>query len=98
MNDRIRTLEGLLVLAEARQKILEKYNLVSTGEQALIEGIRKMVEDEKKIAMTEASRPVVVQPAKRSWQDNPWLYIAVGIVIGVISTLIGQMIISGISQ
>jgi len=48
LNDRIRRLEGLLVLEEARQKILGKYNLVSPGEQALVNGLRKMIQDQKK--------------------------------------------------
>ena len=49
----------------------------------LSKGIRKAVEDDKKRALIEASNP-----HKKGWQDNPWLYFIMGVIITVIGGII----------
>jgi hypothetical protein len=93
MNDRIRRLQSLIAMAEAKQKILEQYNLDSIGERTLIDEMRTMVEDEKKMALLEANRPVIIQPSRKNWQDNPWLYFIMGVAITVIGLIIYNAIL-----
>lgn len=85
-------------MEEARLAILKKYDIDMTGERTILREMKKMVEDEKKMALAEANRPLVVQPTRRSWQDNVWLFLVIGIIIGVAVLIIGQAIINGMSQ
>ena len=82
MQDKITDRELKLVGLET----LEKMGVLSkTG---LSEGIRKAVEDDKERALTEAKFP-----HKKSWQDNPWLYFVMGVVITVIAGIILKYIL-----
>lgn len=98
MNERIRRLQALIAMEEARLAILRKYNIDLTGERTILREMKKMLEDEKKMALAKANRPLIVQPTRRSWQDNIWLFLVIGIIIGVVVLLIGQAIINGMSH
>jgi len=90
MNDNIARLQALIALGKARLAVLKKYNLDSVGEQTLIAEMEKMVEDERKLELAKANQPQINLPVKKSWQDNVWLFLGVGIIIGVIVLFIGQ--------
>lgn len=64
-----------------RAESLEKMGIFYP--QGLVKAKRKSIEDEKKRALVEASNPY-----KYSWQDNPWLYFGMGVIITVIGGLI----------
>jgi hypothetical protein len=55
--------------------------------------VRKAIEDDKLRALIEAGRPSSVQPARKRWQENVWLYLIVGIAIRVVSTVIANLIL-----
>ena len=81
MSDKISDREIALIKIET---LLETYPfLKKTAYGPLAKNVRKSVEDDKKRAVAEAS-----SPHKKSWQDNPWLYFAMGVVITVIGGLI----------
>ena len=99
MNDRINMLQATVAMAMARQAILKKYNLDSVGENTLIEETEKMIEDEKKLEFIKARQPQVIQtPVKKSWQDNIWLFLIIGIAIGAVGLILGQMILNAIAH
>ncbi|MBN2423342.1 hypothetical protein JXB41_09025 [Candidatus Woesearchaeota archaeon] len=54
----------------------------------IIKGQENSLEHEKKVQLEEAKHG-----KRKSWQDNISLHIAVGILIGVLSTLIAQVIL-----
>ncbi len=96
MSSRMRSLQATIAIAKARQEILKKYGLDSVGESTLIAEMEKMVEDEKAIEMAKANQPQVIQPIKKSWQDNIWLFLVIGIVIGAGALILGQLILNAI--
>lgn len=77
MKDKISERELNLI----RLETLEGMKMIpKTG---LSEKMRKAVEDDKKRALAES-----LAPHKKSWQDNPWLYFVMGVIITVIGGLI----------
>ena len=84
----IRRLQSLITNEEAQKAILEKHGLYSPARQALLDGLKSRMEYEKQMELKEIRRPVTIQSAKRSWQDNIILYIVVSIAIAVITYLI----------
>jgi hypothetical protein len=77
VKDKISDREVLLVRLEALEAMGA---MPKTG---FSEGMRKAVEDDKKRALIEAANP-----HKKSWQDNPWLYFVMGVIITVIGGII----------
>jgi hypothetical protein len=58
-------------------------NMRAVPKTGLSEKMRKAVEDDKKRALIEAANL-----RKKSWQDNPWPYFAMGVLITVIGGII----------
>lgn len=82
MSDKISDREIALIKIET---LLETYpSLKKIAYGPIAKNVRKAVEDDKKIALAKASNP----NKKKSWQDNPWLYFIMGIIITVIGGLI----------
>lgn len=95
MNDRIRGLQAWIAIEEARLAVFKKYKIDLTAERTMLDQMKKMVEDEKKMALAEVNRPLIIQPTRKSWQDNIWLFLVIGIIIGVVVLIVGQAIIKG---
>jgi len=82
MKDKISDREVALIKLET---LLETYPfLKKTAYGPLTKNVRKAVEDDKKRELAEASNP----NKKTSWQDNPWLYFGMGVIITIISGII----------
>lgn len=96
MSDKTRSLRATIALAKARQAILKKYGLDSIGEKTMIDELEKIVEAEEAIELAKANQPQVIQPVKKSWRDNIWTYLIIGIVVGAGGIILGQLILKAI--
>jgi hypothetical protein len=97
VSNRMRSLQATIAIAKARQEILKKYGLDSVGENTLISEMEKMVEDQKAIETVKANQPQIIQlPTRKSWQDNIWLFLIIGIVIGAGGFILGQTILNAL--
>jgi hypothetical protein len=92
--DKIRRLQGLIAIEEAQKAILEKYDLYNAGRQALLNNMKSQLEYEREMELKEIDRPVIVQPAKKSWQDSILRYILIGVIILVIGSIIVAVILN----
>ena len=87
MKDKISSRELALIKVEA---LIKQYpSLKDTILWPNVEGVRKAVEDSKKIALAEASNS-----ARKNWQDNKWSYIGISIAIGIVAGVGSYIIIN----
>jgi hypothetical protein len=94
--DKIRRLQRQIEAEEARKAIFKKYGSYNAARQVQvhINNLKSEVEYEKQIELKEIDRPVIVQPAKKSWQGSRPGYILIGVIIFVIGSIIFYFILN----
>ena len=86
--DKIRRLQALITVEEIMKASLKDYGLYFGARQATLDSLKSSLAYEKEMELKEFDRPVIIQPAKKSWQDNPRIYIPVTIALLVIAGII----------
>lgn len=92
--NKIRRLQFQIMMADMRKRTLEKYGLWSATDQAALDNLNKMTEYEQLMELREINRPIIVQPAKKHWQDSIGRYILIGVVIAVIAGVLVAIILN----
>jgi hypothetical protein len=94
--DKIRRLQALIAAEETMKAVLKKRGLYFDARQANLDSLKSSLEYEREMELKEIDRPVITQPTKKSWQDDPRLYIIVTIAVLVIAGIIVFLITNNI--
>jgi hypothetical protein len=69
MNDRIRELELSIMQLEAQKAAFKDKGLWSNVQQAMLDSVKRMLDDEKAAALLQAQRSAIVLPtAAKGWR------------------------------
>jgi hypothetical protein len=90
--DKIRSLQADIALQEAMKVSLR--GAFTPTMQELLDNKKKQLEYEMEMESREITRPVVIQPTEKSWQDSIPRYILISIIILVIGGIIVAAILN----